>query len=331
MDKLRALQYFVAAAQEGSFSGAARQADVSVAAVAKMVDALERELGARLLDRSTRGLRLTARGEVFRERCVDLLAQLASAERSVAGREVQERTLVVGTPALLSRAVLVPALPRFRQTHPHVNLVLRIVENLTVTDTQAQGLDVLIALGWPRVLDMVQRRLAQSRLVVCAHPDHWRRHGVPQRPADLARHPCVLVRSPEGTVLDLWRHERGGEVEEVAVRGWLTCERRDDAVQAVRSGHGVGRFADLSVWQDLREGALQPVLLDWDSRDSPPFNALTRAEARNDADTRAFVDFLAHLLGEIEAECSQAIGPRPSPQRPHWYARRQGRASGAAR
>lgn len=328
MDKLRALHYFVAAAEEGSFSAAARRFDVSVPAVTKLVGALERELGARLLDRSTRGLALTPSGEAYRDACMPLLAQLDHADRLVAGPGRRlGRTLVVGAPLMLSRALLVPALGAFRELQPHVQIELRTVDHLTVTDHEAKGLDLLVALGWPAVLDLVQHRLAQSRLLVCASPAYWKRHPPPQRPADMADHACVLVRSPEGTVLDLWRSRRGAEVESTVVRGWLTCTSRDDALQAVLNGQCVGRFADLTIWPYLRDGQLQPALLDWDSPDSPPYSALVRPDARQDAEVRALLAYLRQVLAGIEAACRSAVGPRPSVDRPEWYARRAGRAS----
>ncbi|MDQ7743086.1 LysR family transcriptional regulator [Hydrogenophaga pseudoflava] len=328
MDKLRALHYFVVAAEEGSFSATARRFDVSVPAVTKLIGALERELGARLIDRSTHGLRLTARGEAYRDMCAPLLGQLARADRVVSDRAgVEERTLVVGVPPLLSRAVLVPALPAFRERFAHVQIELKPVNHLTVTDAEARGMDVLVALGWPGALDFIQVPLARSRLIVCASPAYWRQHPPPRQPAGLNSHACVLVRSPEGTVLDLWRHHRGDTVEEVTVRGWLTCGSRDDALQAVLLGHGVGRFADLSVWHHVRDGQLEPVLTDWDSGDSPPFHALVRPDGRRDPDVQGFVSFLARLLQGIEAECMAAIGPRTPNARPDWYGKGVGRAS----
>lgn len=332
MDKLRALHYFVAAAEEGSFSAAARRFDVSVPAVTKLVSALERDLGVKLLDRSTQGLALTARGAQYLESCTPVLAQLADADRALAGPGARRaRNLVVGAPPLLSRALLVPALPRWHERHPHVHIELRTADFLTVKDTDVRGVDVLVALGWPGSVDLVQRPLAQSRLIVCASPAYWRRHGVPNRPAELVNHDCPLVRSPEGTVLDLWRHTRDGVADEVAVSGWLTCASRDDVLQAVLLGQGVGRFADLSVWPFVRDGLLQPVLLDWESSDSPPFSALIRPEARRDAVVQDFVAFLADILAPVEAKCSEAFGARPSVMRPRWYASRQGRASKAPR
>jgi DNA-binding transcriptional LysR family regulator len=332
MDKLRALQYFIAAAEEGSFSGAARRLEASVPSIAKLVNALERELGARLISRSTQGLKFTRRGETYLEACLPLVARLADADRMVAATARQsERVLVVGAPGLLSRLVLVPALGAFREAHPRVQIELRAIDQLTVTDAQTHGLDVLVALGWPGSVSLVQRHLAQSRLVVCASTGYWREHGLPASPRDLAGHQCLLVRTPEGTVLDLWRHQRGNEVEEVAVRGWLISESRDYVLQAVLNGQGVGRFADLSVWPHIKAGALVSALPEWDSTDAPPFSALYRPDARRDPIVQAFVKFLAELLGGLEAECQRTLGARPRAARPNWYAKRQGRASTAMR
>lgn len=328
MDKLKALQYFIAAAQEGSFSGAARRLDVSVPAIAKLIGALERELGANLLDRSTQGLRLTARGSAYLEACAPLLDELADADRLAAAAETDTpRRLAVGAPALFTRLHLIPALARFHDRHPHARIELRAIDHLKVTEAQAQGLDVLLIHGWPSTGEMIQRRLAQSRLIVCGSPAYWKRHGLPLRPRELAAHQCLLVRSPEGVLLDFWRHQRDGETEEVAVSGWLTSENRDHVLQAVLDGQGFGRFADLAVWPHVKEGRLQPVLTDWDSRDAPPFSALYRPTARRDPLLQAFIAFAEELFSQLEAECRQAIGARPAATRPGWCEQRQGRAS----
>lgn len=328
MDKLRALQYFIATAQAGSFSGAARRLDVSVPSITKLIGALERDLGVRLIDRSTQGVKLSAQGQSYLDTCSPLVEQLSDAERALAGTAPKAaRTLVVGAPGLLCRLVLIPALKRFRERHGHIHIELRAIDHLTVTDAQTQGLDVLVALGWPGIVSLVQKRLAQSRLIICASPAYWERHGIPAHLADLTQHECLLVRVPEGTVLDLWRHVRGAQTEQVAVRGWLVSESRDYVLEAVLDGQGVSRFADVSVWPHVRDGRLQPVLTEWDSNDSPPYSALYRPEARRDPAVQAFVAFLGELLGALESECRRNIGTRPAASRPGWYAKRQGRAS----
>lgn len=328
MDKLRALQYFIAAAEQGSFSAAARRLDVSVPSITKSIARLEQELGIRLMDRNTRGLSLTAPGHAYRDLCAPLVEQLMRAEQAVAkAAPRRERTLVLGAPGLLSRIVLIPALKRFRAQHHHVNIELRVIDHLTVTDAQTQGLDVLVALGWPGNVSLAQRRLAQSRLIICASPSYWKEQGIPARLADLAQHQCLLVRAPEGTVIDLWRHVRGASAEQVAVRGWLVSESRDYVLEAVLDGQGVGRFADVSVWPHVKAGKLQPVLMDWDSNDSPPFSALYRPDARRDPEVQALLSFLGELMGDLERECRLAIGARPAAALPGWYAKRGGRAS----
>lgn len=329
MDKLRALHYFIAAAEEGSFSGAARRLEVSVPAIAKLIGALESELGVRLLDRNTQGLKLTAKGVAYLELCAPLVEQLAGADRAVtAVAGDPARTLVVGAPTLLSRLLIVPELWRFRERNAPLQVEMRSVDPLTVTDAHATRLDVLVALGRPGSLGLVQRHLAQSRLIICASPAYWERHGIPSRPRDLAQHQCLLVRTPEGPVLNLWRHTCGDETEEVAVQGWLTSQNRDHILQAVLGGHGVGRFADISVWPHLKSGALQPVLLEWHSHDAPPFCVLYRPEARRDPLIQSFVAFMRELIGALDHECQVAYGARPAAAPPGWFAKRPGRASG---
>lgn len=332
MDKLKALGYFIATAEELSFSGAARRLDVSVPTITKLVGALERSVGARLLSRSTHGLTLTPAGQTYLDACAPLVRQLAEVDATVApapGRT--ERTLVVGAPGLMARLLLIPALPRFRARHPGVQIDLRVIDHLTVTDAQTRGLDVLIALGWPGSQHVVQRRLAQSRLLVCASPAYWKQHGRPTRPTELRSHACILVRTPEGTVIDLWRHTRGDEQEEIAVRGWLVTESREFVVEAVSLGQGVGRFADVSVWPLIQAGVLEPVMTDWDSPESPPYSALYRPEGRRDADVLAFLEFIAGLMADIEVDCQRALGARSKSARPSWYTARRGRVSATQR
>lgn len=328
MDKLRALQYFIAVASEGSLSGAARSLDVRVSSVAKLIDALERERGVALFDRGPKGLTLTARGEAYLAACAPHVEKLLEADRTIATPADRPRGPVsMAAPPLLARMCVVPALVEFRASYPEVSVELRPMDRMVLQQRDAQGFDVIVAPGWPGDVDLVQRPLAQSRLVVCAAPAYWARHGLPRRPSDLRSHECVLVRTPEGVVLDLWRHERRGERDDVVVRGHVVTESRDLALEAVLSGVGVGRLADLSLLRHLRDGSLQPALLDWDSGDSPPFSALYRRDARLAPQVRACVEFLAQRFALIEADCTAALGERAAAPRPDWATRRGRRAS----
>ena len=327
MDKLRAIGYFVAAARERSLSGAARRFEVSVPAVSKLVTALEREVGATFFDRTPRGLVLTADGERYLAVCEPLTAQLAEAERGFDRTREQPRgTVVVEAPPLLSRFWLLPALPAFHQRFPEIQVDLRMVDRVTVTDADAKGTDALILLGWPEAADLVVRQIAQMRLLVCATPAYWARRGVPQRPRDLAHHPVFLVRNPNGLLLDHWRYRRGAEEEAVQLQGWLVSDRRDLVLDATMTGEGIARLADLSVQHLLADGSLVPVLLDWDAVDSPPVHLLHRPLHRSSAAQRAVVAFLEARVEELVAGRGQPPAGA-AVERPAWYRRTYGRAS----
>jgi len=329
VDKLRALQYFVAAAQAGSFSGAARRLDVSVPAIARLVTALERSLAIALFERSAQGLTLTGDGNRYLAACMPVLTQVATLDETVSAAAARSTgTVVVGAPPYLAQHCILPGLPAFHGEHPNIQVDLRSVDR--VSPGEVAGLEVLVLYGWPEHGGMVQRRIAQTRSLICASPDYWARMGVPVRPRDLERHVGLLFRDQEGTVLDLWEYERGSEKEAVTVSGWLIASHRDVILDAALAGLGVARFTDLSIRPWLRSGALVPVLLDWTTRHSPPVNLLYRASQRRTPRVRAFIDFVTDLFRELEAEREPRLREAAAAERPHWYRRRRQRASTSA-
>jgi DNA-binding transcriptional LysR family regulator len=328
MDKLRALQYFVAAAQERSFSGAARRMDVSIPAVARLVTSLERSLGATLFERHTQGLTLTPDGVAYLEACQPVLLQLAMADEALSMASARPRgTLVVGAPPFLSQHCLLPALPAFHARHPEIQIDIRTVDRVTAPD--AKFAEVLIVYGWPAPSRLVHRRIARTRLLICASPAYWSAHGVPRRPRDLERHACLCFRDQEGTILDFWEYERDGVKEAAEVRPWLVSSHRDVLLDAATAGAGVARFTDLSIPRQLRSGQLVPVLLDWETKQSPPVNLLYRASQKRTPRVRLFVEFATELFRELEAQ--GAASASVMPERPVWYRRRHGSASASTR
>jgi DNA-binding transcriptional LysR family regulator len=167
--------------------------------------------------------------------------------------------------------------------------------------------------------------------MICASPAYWAAHGVPQRPADLAQHTCLLFRGPEGAVLDLWRYERAGVSESIAVTGWLVSSHRDALLDAVLAGEGVGRFTDITVREHLRSGRLVPALLDWETKDGPPVHLLYRAGHKRTPRVRLFVDFATRLFAQLDAQRDEGVAARLSAERPQWYRRAYSRASAVAR
>ena len=326
MDKLRALEYFVAAANVRSFSQAARVLEVTVPAMTRLVGELEARLGVRLFDRNNRGVTLTPDGARYFEACRPLLLQLARADEAIADASTRPiGTLVVGAPSYLSEHCLAPALPEFHARHPQIQIELRNADRSALPD--GGNADVLLLFGWPDALDWVQRRVAQTRLLVCAAPEYWRKHGVPASPKELERHTCLIYRDVEGTALDLWTYERAGVRETAAVKGWLVSDHRDDLVGAVLEGAGCARFSDLTVHEHLRSGRLVPVLVDWDSKESPPVNLLLRPSHRRLPRVQLFAEFVVQLFAHLERERQPRAADRYPAERPSWYQRRRARAS----
>lgn len=326
MDKLRALQYFVMAARERSFSRAARELEVTVPAVVKLVNALERELGATLFERSAQGLKLTTQGERYSEACRPLLEQLNAADQSVGRQHNQQHgTVVVGAHAEL---VMPTWLSRFHQSYPDIHLDVRAVSRVTMRDVAA---DVYLVHGWPRDTDMVHRVLAQPRLLTCAAPAYWAKHGVPTHPADLAGHVCLLYSNDEGTVNDLWEFVRGAEKVSVTTSGWMVSNTRQLSIDTALSGEGVVRVSDLMVPEHLLSGKLVPVLLDWQMSDAPPFNLLYASSQRTNGRVRAFIEFITDAFRDMQLKSPYASPQTNMPVRPYWSQRGLRRASAAKR
>ena len=330
MDKLRAMQYFVAAAESGSFTRAAQQWEVSVPAVQKLIVALEKTLGAPLLERNARGVRLTVAGADYLDCCRPLLEELKAAEESLARRASRPSgMLAVAVHEQMAHHILLPALPRFHLAYPEIQLDFRTVHRMT--DADAVAAEVLLLHGWPEATqDYVHRNLGMTRTFIVAAPDYWAARGIPSDPAELELHECLMMRNPAGILLDLWEFERRDERRSVRVNGWLSSNAREVVLDAVLRGQGIGRFTEVTMRDHMQGGRLIPVLMDWAVRGGPPINLLYRASARRNAIARAFIEWVEQLLLQHDAEGQFLVQP-PSAELPEWHRRGFGRASAAVR
>ena len=319
MDKLRAIEYFVGAAAEGSLSAVAHKLGVTVPAVSKLIGSLERSLGTRLFERSARGLALTPAGEEYLAACQSVIETLAAADDSV-GRA---RTQLAGPVALAIQNVLAqhclgPVLGRFHARHPGIRLEVR--DFATGREADVEGADLRVALVWDEQPDQVVRVLARPRLVVCASPAYWARHGMPLHPRDLERHDCLVLRSVRGTAMDHWPFERDGEQEAAVVDGWMTVSNvnRDVAVAAALAGEGVVRSLDIVLEEHLRSGRLVAALSEWSAADAPSVRLMARPAALRLPRVRVTVDFLRETFADVERRCAALPGARGQPGPPAW-------------
>ena len=243
--KLRGLEYLVAVVDSGGFNAAARQLGVAAPSVHRLVQALEAELGMALIDRSTTPVRPTPYAVDYVARARDLLAQMRELDASLKDQTSAPRgTISLAVHSVVLQFVLPAMLPAFHARYPDIRL--DIVDAGPSRDLARLGTDALLQFGWPPQQEAILRTLAETRWLVVATPAYWARHGVPEHPADLARHPCALFRTPFGETLSQWFFEKDGERVKVDVGGWLASDSRDVLDAALYAGQAVARINDLT-------------------------------------------------------------------------------------
>jgi DNA-binding transcriptional LysR family regulator len=289
MDRLTGIVAFVRAAEQRSFVGAGRVLGISASAVGKSVTALERELGVRLLQRTTRRIALTAEGALFLEHCQRVLADLREAEDALAQtRQAPRGRLRVGLPTIGYR-FLVPLLPEFRQRYPDVELDLEFDDR--VVDLLEHGLDAVIRSGVQTDSRLLARRLGPFRFCLCAAPDYLRRRGVPQTPAQLAAHDGVLFRVPGTGKPQDWPLAQPAPLP-LAV---LTCNNMEAVRAAAIAGMGIACMPAFLARDALADGRLQSVL-DAHLAEGGAFFVVWPSRRQLSPKLRVFVDFLAERL-----------------------------------
>lgn len=294
MDKLEALRSFVAVADASSFSHAADRLDLSRARVSQQVAALERELGARLLNRTTRRVSLTADGALYLERARRVLAELAAADETVSrGRERPAGRLRVDVPTAFGRYLLAPALPAFLARHPE--LAVEVQLNDRVADLVADRIDLALRVGAVSQAGLVSRRVIGMRVVTCAAPAYLARAGVPQSVADLRRFECIgALSATTGRARD-WHFGTG----RARTRWRPTCRAAfnspEAAIAAAVAGGGILQTVDMLVADALASGRLTEVLADF-SAEGPAMSLVHTPEARNSLKVRVFGDFVIELM-----------------------------------
>lgn len=263
----QALSVFVTAVSTGSIAAAGRRHGLAPVVASRRLSALESEVGARLLQRSTRSLSLTDEGQAFLPHAREILDRETEALNALRpGHSGASGLLRLTAPAALGREVIVPLLPDLFAAHPQLRVELRLTERLV--DLVAEGLDLAIRIADLRDTEMVARRIGTVRRVVCASPAYLAQHGNPATRSDLSRHECLtLVGSPH------WLFEGPSGVEKVRVSGRMTCDAIDGLHAACRVGAGIAMLSTWSVANDLETGQLIELPLDA-SPHAPPIAAL---------------------------------------------------------
>lgn len=292
MDKFQEMRAFVSVVSEGSFVRGAEAMNLSKTAVSRLVGDLESRLGTRLLQRTTRRLSLTQEGEVFLERCRELLAGLdeAEAELSAQTGEVIGQ-LRVNVPVTFGLLYLAPLWPRFMDLHPKVTLEVTLADRLV--DLVEEGYDMAVRIARLPSSSLVSRQLTATRMVLCASPGYLRRHGTPAHPSDIAHHSVITY-----TLLatgDQWEFQGPDGTATVKVLPRMRTNSGDTCCAAAVAHHGIVLQPSFLVAPFLASGELVEVLPQYRAIELGVY-ALYPSRKHLTPKVRALVDFLVEAF-----------------------------------
>jgi DNA-binding transcriptional LysR family regulator len=284
------MEVFVRAIELGGFSPAARALRMTPSAVSKLVARLERRLGARLINRSTRKLLLTAEGQAFLDRAHRVLADLDEAERAVTAGAVPRGLVRVNCNVPFGLHRLLPLVPRFTAAHPEVRLDIALTDR--VIDLMDERADVAIRVGSMRPSQLMARKLGQSRMAVVAAPTYLARRGVPQTPYDLDAHNCIAFNFARH--VDEWSFVVDGTHVSLPARGDVVAGDGEISRRLALAGQGVTRLSLFHIRPDIKAGRLVPMLEAYNPGDVEEVNVVYVGHGgRLPARVRALIDFLA--------------------------------------
>lgn len=292
IENLPNLRTFAQIVAAGGLSAAARDMDLSLAVVSKRLAQLERELGVRLLQRTTRRQVLTEEGKLFHAEVLRILAAVEQAETVISGRnQAISGTIRLTAPGEFGRQWLAPAIAAFQQQHPAVDIHLMLSD--VVMDLIGAGVDVAIRFGSLEDSSLVARPLAPNYRVLCASPDYLKRFGVPKHPDELVHHRCILIGERRRAI---WRFE-GKESRAIEVTAALVTNDGGAAHMLALEGAGIARKSIWDVGDDIVSGRLRRVLPEH-SISAAPLNALYPNSRHLPPRVRLLLDFLCGRLSK---------------------------------
>jgi len=294
------MSVFVSAAEHGGFTAAGRALGVNVSSITKHVARLENELGARLINRTTRSFALTEYGEKYLALCQRVLQDLQNGEANLrdASRNPKGRVRVI-LPISFGRITVIPALARFQKAYPDVQLEIVLRDN--AENFIEDGFDLAVQTVVLNDSRIKARTLNYGSHVTVASPEYLERMGVPRTPDDLKNHRCVV-----GQVGHEWRfRRRDGSETKIRVPSVLHIKGGDGYREAAVAGLGIAQATRWLFRKDLRSGAVQQVLHEY-SCGSTPVVAMFPAGAKQPMKVRAFINFLVDITKEKD-EASKRV------------------------
>ena len=292
MDLINEFHVYIAVAEGGSFSAAARALRLTPSAVSKLILRLENRVGVRLFDRSAKSAILTRDGEAYLksvQQVIDAIADVDSLANSLTS--VPHGTLRIHTTPSLATGQLAPLLPEFMSAYPDLRVEFRLGPKFVGL---ADDMDIAIQFGSLTDSSLVQRRLATSRRILCASPEYLSQHGTPANPGELEKHSLLNYSMPNR---DTWPFRTQGQVIDVPIRAKVSSDQAEVLLALARDGLGIARLPQYHVMDDIESGRIVPLLTEYSFNEA--ICAVFRTRRNLSPRMRVFIDFVE---GKLQAK-----------------------------
>jgi DNA-binding transcriptional LysR family regulator len=292
MDKLHLMSVFVAVAEEESFAGGARRLALSPPAVTRCIASLETRLGVKLLDRTTRYVRVTEAGKRYLDDARRIIAEVAEADDAVVGINGEPKGhLTITAPVLFGGMYVTPVVVEYLQRYPEMSVTALFLDR--VVNLIDEGIDVGIRIGPLADSSMKALKVSEVRRVVCASPEYLKKNGVPQHPRELAKHQTIIPAIVSASVE--WKFQSEGETISVRIKPRLNVTSNDAAIEAARCGFGITRLLSYQSSASVAAGSLKVILGKFEP-DPLPVHIVHREDRHKSARVRTFVDLMKTRL-----------------------------------
>lgn len=292
MDKLQNIKVFIEVAKQQSFSDAAVALSLSAPAVTRAIAALENSLNAKLFNRTTRLVRLTAAGSRFLQDVSHILVELEEAEAAAAGVYTKPTgTLAVTAPVLFGQKHIMPIVTEYLDLYPDVSVSAMFFDR--VTSLLEEELEVAIRIGHLKDSSLYAIPVGEVRRIVCGAPSYFERKGLPLCPADLRDHDIISATTFEHR--SVWEFRNQGKKEQIKLTPRLFCNHNMAALEAAVNGQGITRLVSYQIGEELKKGSLKSVLTSYEE-EVFPVHVIHLEGRRANAKVRSFIDLAVERL-----------------------------------
>jgi DNA-binding transcriptional LysR family regulator len=297
MDKLHLMTVFAGVAEEESFAGGARRLAMSPPAVTRCIATLEARLGVKLLDRTTRYVRVTEAGQRYLEDARRIIAEVEEADDAVVGINAEPKGhLTITAPVLFGSMYVTPVVVEYLERYPEMKITALFLDR--VVNLIEEGVDVGIRIGALPDSSMKALKVGSVRPVLCASPDYLKKNGLPKHPKELLQHKTIASSIVSPSVE--WKFQENNSPLSIRTKPRLIVTTFDAAIEAARCGYGIARQMSYQISRHLASGDLKVVLQKFELAQIP-IHVIHREDRHKSARVRTFVDLMSERLRQNDA------------------------------